>query len=161
MENIKKFEPVFGSWYFGNPIGFGGTGGVFVASRETETGKRFCAIKHIPVLSEWETSELIKNGADEAALTAKREERLLDVNREIAIADRLRGHDEIAPYEETAAIPRPEGGYDVFIRMELYESLAERVSRKPLSRDDAVALGADISAAIAACSEEGIVHRNI
>lgn len=161
MDNIKVSEPLFGGWQLGSPIGSGGTGTVYVASRETETGKRYCAIKHIPVLSGRETAALKNSGADEAAIAAKREERLFDVNREIAIAQRLGGHKEILPYEESVTMPRENGGYDVFIRMELMESLAERVAGKPLSRDEAITLGTDISAAIAACAAEGIVHRNI
>lgn len=162
METIKRYEPLFGKWYAEEYLGSGGFGRVYRVSCEENGERRYACVKHIPLFSDETVAELHARGMSDAAIDSAARERLLDVNRETAIASRFEGVPELVEYKKTETRPREDGpGFDVFILMDLYENLKDRSAREPLGRDEAITLGLDISRALEICAEKGIVHRNI
>lgn len=163
MVNYTEFEPIFGEWYVDGPITQSDRETVLRAHRERNGAKEYCAIKHIPVPTDEETLQtLISGGMDEATIDAYVEDRLRDANREIAIAERVKGHDCLMEYEETATLPR-EGskGCDIFIRMGLYGTLERMAEKKAFTRGEAAKLAGDIASALDVFASQGIVHRNV
>lgn len=163
METIKKFEPLFGSWSVEAVIGSGEKGSVYKAYRDTESGREYCAIKHVPIpASEGVMRRLKEGGLDDESMNAYIESKLMAANRETAIAERLGGYADFLQYEQTELRERESGlGYDLFIRTPLEKSLASRMAEGPLSREEQLDLGIDIATALEACSTEGVVHRNV
>lgn len=163
MNSIKRFEPVFGEWYFDGVISESDRETVYRAYRERDGRREYRAIKHIPIPTDEETLDtLASGGMDEATIDAFIDDRMRAANREMAIAERLKGHKELVEYEESAVIPR-EGkkGCDLFIRTGLYGTLESLAEKKTFTRDEAVKLAKDISAALEVFSSQGIVHRNV
>lgn len=162
MESIQKFEPLFGEWHAESLIGSGGSGSVYRAWRQSGAGREYCAVKYFSVPEEERIAALRAQGIDEQSLAAICSERLMDINREQAIAERLKACPHVLGYEETETRDKPGGaGYDVFIRMRLLPTLAERIKQGSISNEEAERLANDIASAIAECSSQGIVHRDI
>lgn len=162
METIKRFEPLFGKWYAEEYLGSGGFGRVYRVSCEENGEKRYACVKHIPLFPDENIAGLRARGMSDSAIDSAAKERLLDVNRELAIASRFEGMKEFVCYDMTETRHREDGpGYDVFILMELCENLKDRMRRDPLGREEAIDMGLDLSRALEICAEKGIVHRNI
>ena len=162
METVKRFEPLFGRWYAEEYLGSGGFGRVYRVACVEGGVKKYACVKHIPLFSDENIAGLRARGMSDEAIDSAARERLLDVNRELAIASRFAGMREFVGYDETETRRRESApGYDVFILMELNENLKNRMSRDPLGRDEAIDMGLDLSRALEICAEKGIVHRNI
>ena len=147
LQEIRAFEPIFGSWYIEKLIGKGSYGSVYKASR-TEHGNTFySAIKHISI----EDSEDYPAEQVEQALT-----------REININYQLRGESHFVSFEDSTFIDKPDGrGSDAFIRMELLTSLTDQMKLAPLTEDEVIRLGVDICEALEGLEKRNIIHRDI
>lgn len=162
MNNIKRFEPLFGEWHAEALIRGDENERVYRAYREKDGAKEYCAVRHVPVpTDESVVAALREGGMDEETLKAYADSRYREVCREIAISERLTPTGTVVPVLESAVIPREDLGWDAFIRTPLWDTLAHRQAREPLSGDEAARLASDISAGISALSKEGIVHRAI
>lgn len=163
MDVIKKFEPIFGEWYAESLIGSGSFGRVYKIYRE-ELGERFySALKYIPIpADESEVIQLRLDGMDDPSISTYYTGLTKDITAETRLMSRIRGNTNIVSFEDSKVIPKPDGmGYDVFIRMELLESLPSRLLKAPLSVDDTVKLGIGICNALTVCKKFGIIHRDI
>ncbi|MBR0136708.1 MAG: serine/threonine protein kinase, partial [Clostridia bacterium] len=143
--DIKSFEPLFGEWYAESLIGTGSFGRVYKAYRD-EMGERFyAAIKHISVpADESETNSMRNEGMDDKSISSYYATLVRDITAETRLMNRLKGYSNIVSYEDSRVIEKPDGiGYDIFIRMELLESLPAYIRREKLTRDDIIKLGAD------------------
>ncbi|MBQ3850254.1 MAG: serine/threonine protein kinase, partial [Clostridia bacterium] len=163
MEIIRRFEPLFGDWYAESLVGVGSFGRVYKAYREEFGERYYSAIKYISIpADEYEVTSLRDDGMDDESITTYYTALAKDVAAETRLMSKLKGYSNIVSYEDSRVVPKANGfGYDVFIRMELLESLSERTRKVSLSQDDVISLGIDICTALEVCGEHGIIHRDI
>lgn len=163
MDRIKQFEPIFGEWYVESFIGAGSFGRVYKIYRD-ELGNRFySALKHISIpVEESELKQLRADGMDDTSISNYYNSLAKSISAETTLMNKLRGNTNIVGFEDSRVIPKQSGvGYDIFIRMELLESLTNRIAEAPLSEAEVVDLGSDICRALSICAKQGIIHRDI
>ena len=163
MDRIKHFEPFFGEWYAESFIGAGSFGRVYKIYRE-ELGNRFySALKYISIPADsGELTQLRSDGMDNESISTYYTDMAKDISSEITLMNKLRGNTNIVSFEDSKIIPKPDGmGYDIFIRMELLQSLTARMVDSPLTKAETVKLGIDICNALVRCKKNGIIHRDI
>ena len=163
MDEYKKYEPIFGSWYLSKIIGKGSFGKVFEITREEYGATYKSALKIISVPQD---DEEIKNrmteGTDLDTISEYYEDVLKDIVNENEIMSKLKGNSNIVSYEDHQVIPHENGiGYDILIRMELLTPLVDRMIAKKLDENEVVKLGIDICKALELCHKKNIVHRDI
>lgn len=135
MDRIKQFEPIFGEWYVESFIGAGSFGRVYKIYRD-ELGNRFySALKHISIpVEESELKQLRADGMDDTSISNYYNSLAKSISAETTLMNKLRGNTNIVGFEDSRVIPKQSGvGYDIFIRMELLESLTNRIAEAPLS----------------------------
>ena len=163
MERIKQFEPFFGEWYAESFIGAGSFGRVYKIYRE-ELGNRFySALKYISIPADsGEITQLRSDGMDNESISTYYTDMAKDISSEITLMNKLHGNTNIVSFEDSKIIPKPDGmGYDIFIRMELLQSLTARMVDSPLTQAETVKLGQDICNALTLCKKKGIINRDI
>ena len=161
--DIKSFEPLFGSWRTDAVIGVGSFGKVYRAYCDMDGRRYYSAIKHISLpADEAEVYALRSEGMDDKSVSSYYSELVKDIGAESRMLNELRGEPNVVNYEESIVLPKANGvGYDIFIRMELLESLPKRMSREPMTYEKTLDLGIDILKALEACERKGIIHRDI
>jgi serine/threonine protein kinase len=163
MDDIKKLEPLFGSWYIDRVLGEGSFGKVY-ALKKTDFGKDyFSALKVISIpQSQSEISGMRSEGMDDKSIRENFEQVVSGVVSEFDLMARFRGNSHIVSYEDHLALPRDDGfGYDILIRMELLTSLVSLLGDKRFSKKDVIRLGIDICKALELCQKYNIIHRDI
>ncbi len=172
-EEVKKFEPFFGKWYIegSKPLGGGSYGTVYKIKREEFGEVYYSALKVISIPRD-------KTELNEATLfcgTIQETMTYFDnirqsIVKEINIMERFKGKTNVVSYEDHDIRPKNNGetpGYDIFIRMELLESLQDFVfdpKNRALFWDDnkeIVKIGKDICSALKLCHAQNIIHRDI
>ena len=163
MDIIKQFEPLFGKWYAEKQIGAGSFGRVYKIYREENGRRYYSALKYISIPAEEnEIRQLRIDGMDDEAISVFFSSLAENVHSEISMMDRLKGHANIVSLADSRIIPKRGGiGYDIFIRMELLESLTGRLLYREMTVEETVKLGKDICSALIVCAENGIIHRDI
>lgn len=142
MGDINDYLPLWGQWNIEELIGEGTDCKVYRAV--SADGSERCAIKQYTVAP-----------TDDPAQAERRARALL------ALADRqiaLRGKPNLAEYYERQPYHRPDGSYDVFVRMELLTSLRSVMSKTEFSEAMLAQLGQDTCAALAALEDAGTCH---
>ena len=163
MEEYRKYEPIFGSWYLSKLIGKGSFGKVFEIRRE-EFGKTYrSALKIISIpQDDDDVRSRIAEGTDIASVTEYYEEILKEIVNENEIMSQLKGNSNIVSYEDHQIYRHDDGiGYDILIRMELLTPLLDRMLRSKLEESEVVRLGIDICKALEVCHRKNIIHRDI
>ncbi|MGN1318305.1 MAG: protein kinase [Lachnospirales bacterium] len=163
MYDIKKFEPLWGSWYIKKLIGEGGYGKAYRIEREEYGIIYKSALKHIKVpQSQSEVKIIMMDGMDEKSATAYFEDFISNLVKEFALMSRLKGNSHIVSYEDHKVIKDKEKlQWDIFIRMELLTSLIDYISKNEIGRKDIIKLGIDICKALEVCQKYNIIHRDI
>lgn len=165
MDEIKKFEPLWGVWRTEALIGEGSYGKVYRAVREEFGRKYYAAIKHISIpSSDSQITEVISEGiaSDKSSLKEYFESTAQNLINEIMLMNSVKGKTNIVSYEDHLVFPKPSGiGYDIIIRMELLTGLNDILRCKQLTNKDVIRLGIDLCSALEVCVEKGIVHRDI
>ena len=165
MQEIKKFEPLWGVWEIDSIIGEGSFGKVYKAVRKDFDKEYFCAIKHVSVpQSENEIKQFFnENGvSDESSASEYFHHIVKDVTDEISIMYSLKGNSNIVSYEEHLVVEKESGiGYDIFIKMELLSDLSEKSKTETMTQSDVIKLGIDIGTALEVCVEKKLIHRDI
>ena len=163
MEEYRKYEPFFGSWYLSRLIGKGSFGKVFEITRE-EFGTTYrAALKIITVpQDEEDIRSLLSEGSDLASISDYYNTVLKEIINENEIMAQLKGNSNIVSYEDHMIIPHDDGiGYDILIRMELLTPLISRMIERKLDESEVVRLGTDICKALEICHKKNIIHRDI
>ena len=145
MEDYKKYEPIFGSWYLKKEIGSGSFGTVYEIRKEGYgSASEKSALKIISV-------------------DHNDEETLKEMLRENEIMQQLKNSNHIVRYEDHQIIQHEEdGGFDVLIRMELLKPLTRIMrGRTALEEEDIVKLGIHMCRALEKCHGKGIIHGDI
>lgn len=163
MEEYKKYEPIFGSWYLSRLLGKGSFGKVFEITREEYGTTYRSALKIITVpQDEDDVKSRMAAGTGIDSISQYYEGILKEIVNENEIMAQLKGNSNIVSYEDHQIIPHDDGiGYDILIRMELLTPLIDRMMQKKLDDKEVVKLGIDMCKALELCHKKNIIHRDI
>ncbi len=163
MEEYRKYEPLFGDWYFSRLLGTGSFGKVYEIIRKDHGTVYKSALKIISMpQDDSDIKSLMSEGMDERSIADYYKDALKDVIRENEIMFRLKATSNIVSYEDHKVIPHDDGiGYDILIKMELLTPFIDCMIRGRLSRDEIVRLGIDMCKALELCHRNHIIHRDI
>ena len=167
MENdyYKQYEPFFGSWYIKRFIGAGSYGKVFEIERRDEFDTVYTgALKAIAIpSSQSELDEILADGMDREGASTYFRDYVRDLNREIALMSKLKGHSNIVSYEDHALFSHKDGlGWDILIRMELLTPITNYLRQNhSFTRREVIHLGIDLCRALEICQKYNIIHRDI
>ncbi len=164
MDNIRKFEPLWGVWKCESVLGKGSFGRVYKAVRHDGEHTYYSAVKHISVpADEQQLEDARRSGLyqSDAELSVYFGDMVRDVQSEIDLMYTLKANTNIVSYEDHLVIPKDNGiGCDIFIRMELLRDL-NSLDMNKLTEKDAVKIGTDICSALEVCARQNIMHRDI
>lgn len=163
MTDIKRYEPLWGSWHVESLIGEGAYGKVYKI-RKDEFGKIYhSAVKIISIPpSEVELKQVQSEGMDDASARSYFHAFVTDIIQEIDLMSAFRGNSNIVSLEDHKVIEKEgEIGWDILIRMELLTTLSDYITEKPMTPDEVVKLGIHICRALELCSVKKTIHRDI
>ena len=163
MDDLKKYEPLFGSWYADRVLGEGSFGKVY-ALKKSDFGKEYySALKVITIpQSQSEISSMRSEGMNDRSIIAHYEQFVAEVVSEFDLMSRFRGTSNIVSYEDHLVIPHKDSfGYDIMIRMELLTGLVKKLEQNTFSKKDVIQLGIDMCKALELCQKHNIIHRDI
>jgi serine/threonine protein kinase len=159
-ENIRLPWP---DWKIVKYLGGGAYGKVYEIERNIAGIREEAALKIVsrPKDSE-EVESCYDNGYDKESIVATYNGQIQDCVKEYQTMKELQGQSNIVSCDDFTVVPNPNGiGGQVFIRMELLTSLQQVLRERPLSVDEIIKLGKDISSALILCESKNIVHRDI
>ncbi|MCC8014352.1 MAG: serine/threonine protein kinase [Eubacterium sp.] len=163
MNDIKKFEPLWGSWYATEKVGEGSFGKVYKIERKEFGNTYTAALKHIRVpQSQSEVKSIMADGLTEEGVTTYFEGVVESIISEFVLMSKLKGNSNIVSYEDHMVIKdENEIGWDIFIRMEFLTGLFDYIRDNSISRNDIIKLGIDMCKALERCQKYNIIHRDI
>lgn len=163
MEEYRKYEPIFGSWYLSRQIGKGSFGKVYEITREEFGSTYKAALKIISIpQDEDDIRTRLAAGTGVEEVSDYYRGILRDLINENEIMSRLKGNSNIVSYEDHQIIQHEDGiGYDILIRMELLTPLLDRLVHEKLGEREVVRLGIDMCKALELCHRKNIIHRDI
>ena len=146
-------------------IGRGSSGTVYRAKRVIGRNTEWAAVKHISMPANQDDLNMIRSElgtANEDTINAYLYESLQDMLGEYFQMKSLQGNTNIVACQDIQQIPKADGiGYDVYIWMELLESLSKRIIDSKMDRNETIRMGMDICQALSLLRSNGIVHRDI
>lgn len=163
---IAQSKTVFGDWEVKEFIGSGSGGktAVFRIVRRHEDWEENAALKVVNILEEIGKRETLAEDY-QAEYEAERTELCKQAESEIHLMSRLKGNPHIVEYYDFLFCDYQEEnvfGTDLFIRMELLESLREERKRKgEYNGDEVIKIGRDICKGLDFCHKSGVIHRDI
>lgn len=159
-ERIIRIWP---KWRIESVLGSGSFGTVYKACREEPGYKAYAAIKVIRIPKDAaELRERKQEGMDDASIQGYYKNVAQELLNEIRVMESLKTASNIVSIEDCQLEPQENGpGWELYIRMELLESLPSYMERKPLNLDEIVKIGIDICEALKACETKNIIHRDI
>ena len=167
MENeyYKRYEPFFGEWRIKRFIGAGSYGRVFEIERRDEFDTVYTgALKAVTIpSSQAELDEILADGMDMNGASTYFRDYVKELNREIALMSKLKGHSNIVSYEDHKMFPHEDGvGWDILIRMELLTPITSYLKQNhTFTRREVIQLGIDLCKALEICQRYNIIHRDI
>ena len=167
MENeyYKRYEPFFGEWHIKRFIGAGSYGRVFEIERRDEFDTVYTgALKAVTIpASQGELDEILADGMDMNGASTYFRDYVKELNREIALMSKLKGHSNIVSYEDHKMFPHEDGvGWDILIRMELLTPITSYLKQNhTFTRREVIQLGMDLCRALEICQRYNIIHRDI
>ena len=145
MEEYRKYEPIFGSWYLSRLLGKGSFGKVFEITRE-EFGTTYrSALKIISIPQDDDDVKARMTEANDIQTVSEYYEGILrEIITENEIMAQLKGNSNIVSYEDHQIIPHEDGiAYDILIRKEIRRPHIARLGEKTLGAN----AGASVAAA--------------
>lgn len=160
MENLQSSLP---GWEIVRCIGSGSSGKVYELKKKDEYGGDFhCALKVISVPGSQKEYDEMLSTMSEFAMRAKLREKVEEISNEYRLLGALRGHPNIVNCEDQMIIPHENDmGWDIYIRMELLQSLPDYVRENGMTVENVIKLGSDMCSALELCRENNIIHRDI
>ena len=167
MENdyYKRYEPFFGEWHIKRFLGAGSYGRVFEIERRDAFDTVYTgALKAITIPSSpSELEEILADGMDMNGASTYFRDYVKELNREIALMSKLKGHSNIVSYEDHKMFQHEDGvGWDILIRMELLTPITSLLrENRTFPRRKVIQLGIDLCRALEICQRYNIIHRDI
>ena len=167
MENdyYKRYEPFFGEWHIKRFLGAGSYGRVFEIERRDAFDTVYTgALKAITIPSSpSELEEILADGMDMNGASTYFRDYVKELNREIALMSKLKGHSNIVSYEDHKMFQHEDGvGWDILIRMELLTPITSLLREsRTFPRRKVIQLGIDLCRALEICQRYNIIHRDI
>lgn len=160
MENLQSSLP---GWEIVRCIGSGSSGKVYELRKKDEYGGDFhCALKVISVPGSQKEYDEMLSTMSEFAMRAKLREKVEEISSEYRLLGALRGHPNVVNCEDQMIIPHENDmGWDIYIRMELLQSLPDYVRENGMTVESVIKLGSDMCSALELCRENNIIHRDI
>ena len=164
--DIHQFEPLWESWYIQKPIGSGSFGTVYMAQETDLVGYTDkCAVKHLSIPRDEAELESLKH---ELKLYSDQDidsflyDKVQSVVEEYETLRQFNGHPNfVQVYNKLVRRKKDIPGYDVFIRMELLNSIDTRFKSGSVNEQEVIRLGIDICTALAEMHKRGFIHRDI
>lgn len=150
-------------WKIVCDIGAGAYGTVYKIKRQDIGGTYYSALKVISFPHNKHELELMHNrNMTDNQISEYYHRVAVDVSKEFAVMERLKGNTNIVSYEDHKIVPHKNGlGWDVLIRMELLKSLPEYLETHQINEKEVCKLGIDICNALILCEKQKIIHRDI
>ena len=165
MEDIHAFGQIWENWEIDEKLGEGAYGTVWKAHHRELGVIHYSAVKHISIPKSADEYAILR---EEGIITSEDSAKvyyetvLKNLLDEINLMYTLRGNTHIVSYEDHRIIPKPDGiGYDLFLRMELLQSVSSLIKAGNINAGDVIRLGKDISEAISLLNRNNIIHRDI
>ena len=155
-----------GGWNLIERLGEGNYGTVYLAKRTLGTYTEEAAIKHISIPENEAELNAIReeHGPEESSVLSCLDEIRDQIVGEYQQMHLLQGHTNIVACHDIECCPKQDGpGYDIYIRMELLESVSSRITAGRMNCEETIKLGMDICRALMLLSQQepGIIHRDI
>ena len=162
MNNMNVTIP-WPEWKVVRRIGNGSYGAVYEIERDFYGEKEKAALKVMSIPRDrGEIEAAYTSGYDEASVRGLYKEYLKEIRNEYHLLKKLEGHSNIVNCEDYKEVEhKGEIGWDIYIRMELLDSLNKLLLKRGLTEKEVIKLGKDICQALKACEAEKIVHRDI
>ena len=162
---IKMREPFWNHWTICEDglLGKGSFGAVYRIQRREFDTIQYAALKVISIPQhESEVEQFLSMGMDRQQIQEYYYDMVKEIYGEIDLMAKMKGKSNIISYEDHEIFERTDGyGFDLFIRMELAESLTKYGKRHSLNYSDVIELGKDMCNALIACEKRRILHRDI
>jgi serine/threonine protein kinase len=160
---VQNFEPLWGSWKFGELIGEGSSSEVYKIKR-IEFGKEFtAALKIISIPSEIHNFELKKLNSNNSI--EFRENYIHNVVKniinEISLLYDLKGHSNIISYEDHMIKKYSDEIWLIFIRLELAQPLNQYIAENKFTIRNTLKLGVDLCSALDTTHSKNVIHGDI
>lgn len=161
MTDIKQYEPLWGSWYVDEQLGEGSFGKVYKVHKD-EFGKLYyAAVKMLSIPQTEDEIEKARLEIPEETLPTYFRSFVTDIVQEIDFMSAFKGNTNIVSIEDHKVVKKDDMHWDILIRMELLQSLSSYMADYPLTPDDVIRIGIDISHALELCALKNVVHRDI
>ena len=150
-------------WKIVKKLGEGGFGTVYEIMRNRYSIEEHRALKVISIPSdESDVKRVMAEGMSEANTKEYYRSLVNEFIKEIAFLSELRGCAHIVTYDDYRVVEKKSGyGWDIYIMMELLTPLPDLMEKEPLSEQQVIKLGEDISDALSVCHGKNILHRDI
>ena len=165
MEEIKKYEPLWGEWTIKRKLEENRFGAVYEAESKLFGNKNTCAVKLISLKNTVLLSEVRerKNLSTEELKRLKIEEARKSV-WEIILMKKFQEENHIVNIYDYEIFP-DQRKTDIVMRMELLTNLTNYIDKNKKSGGElkqfVIKLGIDICKALEKCEKENIIHRDI
>lgn len=163
IEDYKKYDPIFGSWYIQEKIEEGSFGQVYSIERR-ELGITYkSALKTITIPQDkGEITSVMSDGMSEQEATEYFKWLVENIVDEFMLMSKLKGNSHVVSYEDHAIMEHEDDiGWDILIRMELLTPFVEYTVSHTLEQDEILKLGIDLCKALEFCRKFDIIHRDI
>lgn len=157
-EKGEIIERIWPQWKVEKEIGRGSFGVVYKCCREVEGKKEYAAIKVISLDPDNDPSFACSVTGTQTKEFYK--EIYADILEEAELQRSLNGNRNIVEIRESASLETEDGFY-LLIRMDLLKRFEQYISETPWKEKDVIRFGCDLSSALIACHEKGIIHRDI
>ncbi|MCL1791681.1 MAG: leucine-rich repeat domain-containing protein [Peptococcaceae bacterium] len=171
MNNIKKYEPLWGTWYVESLIGEGSFGKVYKVFRQEIADSEFAkhgnpeysAVKIISIPHDQAEIRQIRNeGLDEESMRNFLRALVDDILGEINMLNKLHDNPHIVSFKDHIVIEKTDTvGWDILIRMELLANLSDYANQRQMTQAEVIKVGIHICRALELCGQNNIIHRDI